>query len=73
MLSIKSTSPLLQYGVAVPVVGAANRNGRGEKVALSGMRESVSLSGGRFGLHSEPGRETTVEPEVELLDTDHDG
>jgi hypothetical protein len=57
MLAIIRPSPLLRYGVAVPVVGAANRNGRGEKV----------------GLHSEPGRGTTVEAEVELPEMDHDG
>jgi len=53
--------------------GAANRNGRGEKVGLSGMRERVSLLGGRFELYSEPGRGTTIEAEVELQETDQDG
>ena len=52
---------------------ATNTNGRGEKVGLSGMRERVSLLGGQFRLHSEPGRGTTIEAEVELPETDHDG
>jgi signal transduction histidine kinase len=37
------------------------------------MRERVSLLGGKFRLHSEPGRGTTIEAEVELPETDHDG
>src|SRR5215203_2152399 len=57
--------------------GKASTNGRGEKVGLSGMRERVSLLGGSFELHSEPGRGTTIEAEVELLETgeeqDHEG
>ena len=57
--------------------GTASTNGRGEKVGLSGMRERVSLLGGRFELHSEPGRGTTIEAEVELPETgeerDHEG
>jgi PAS domain S-box-containing protein len=52
---------------------ATNTNGRGEKVGLSGMRERVSLLGGKFRLHSEPGRGTTIEAEVELPETNHDG
>ncbi len=52
-------------------------NGPGEKVGLSGMRERVSLLGGRFDLHSEPGSGTTVRAEVELPATgeaaDHAG
>ena len=52
---------------------ATNTNGRGEKFGLSGMRERVSLLGGKFRLHSEPGRGTTIEAEVELPETDHDG
>ena len=55
----------------------ASTNGRGEKVGLSGMRERVSLLGGRFELHSEPGRGTTIEAEIELPETgeerDHEG
>jgi len=57
--------------------GTASTNGRGEKVGLSGMRERVSLLGGRFELHSEPGRGTTIMAEVELPETgeeqDHEG
>ncbi|CAN5807375.1 hypothetical protein BH18ACT11_BH18ACT11_13580 [soil metagenome] len=57
--------------------GATQRNGSGERVGLSGMRERVSLLGGRFELHSEPGAGTTVEAEVELPemreDPDHAG
>jgi PAS domain S-box-containing protein len=57
--------------------GATRRNGRGDKVGLSGMRERVSLLGGRFQLHTEPGRGTTIVAEVELPETgedlDHEG
>jgi signal transduction histidine kinase len=57
--------------------GETRRNGRGEKVGLSGMRERVSLLGGRFQLHSDPGRGTTIEAEVKLPETgedlDHEG
>ena len=57
--------------------GKSTTNGRGEKVGLSGMRERVSLLGGRFELHSEPGRGTTIEARVELPETgeerDHGG
>jgi PAS domain S-box-containing protein len=49
--------------------GTASTNGRGEKVGLSGMRERISLLGGRFDLHSEPGRGTTIEARVELPET----
>src|SRR5215204_6227257 len=41
-------------------------NGRGERVGLSGMRERLSLLGGRFELQSEPGSSTTVTAEVNL-------
>jgi hypothetical protein len=53
----------------------SKRNGPGERIGLSGMRERVSLLGGRFELHSEPGAGTTVEAEVDLPeeDTDHEG
>src|SRR5215218_9980014 len=57
--------------------GKTSTNGRDDKVGLSGMRERVSLLGGRFDLHSEPGRGTTIEAEVELPETgeeqDHEG
>jgi PAS domain S-box-containing protein len=56
---------------------AKGRNGTGKRVGLSGMRERVSLLGGRFELHSEPGVGTTIEAEVELPekreDPDHEG
>ena len=56
---------------------ATRSNGPGERVGLSGMRERVSLLGGRFDLHSEPGSGTTVTAEVELPvtreDADHAG
>jgi PAS domain S-box-containing protein len=56
---------------------ATKGNGPGERVGLSGMRERVSLLGGRFELHSEPGAGTTVKAEVELPatreDADHAG
>jgi PAS domain S-box-containing protein len=45
-------------------------NGRGEKVGLSGMRERISLLGGKFEFHSEPGRGTTIEAEVGLLEAE---
>ena len=41
-------------------------NGLGKRVGLSGMRERLSLLGGRFELRSEPGSGTTVTAEVEL-------
>ncbi len=50
-------------------------NGPGERIGLSGMRERVSLLGGKFELHSEPGSGTTVTAEIELPaireDADH--
>jgi signal transduction histidine kinase len=56
---------------------ATKGNGPGERVGLSSMRERVSLLGGRFELHSEPGSGTTVKAEVELPatmeDADHAG
>jgi signal transduction histidine kinase len=57
--------------------GEAATNGRGEKVGLSGMRERVSLLGGKFELHSEPGHGTSIEARVTLPGTgeeqDHEG
>src|SRR5829696_8778442 len=54
---------------------APRSNGHGERVGLSGMRERLSLLGGKFELHSEPGSGTTVTAEVELQtnreDADH--
>jgi PAS domain S-box-containing protein len=52
--------------------GATKRSGPGEKVGLSGMRERVSLLGGRFELRSESGAGTTVEAEFELPETRED-
>jgi PAS domain S-box-containing protein len=56
---------------------ATRSNGPGERVGLSGMRERLSLLGGRFEAHSEPGSGTTVSAEVELPtnreDSDHAG
>jgi PAS domain S-box-containing protein len=51
---------------------AAKSNGRGERVGLSGMRERLSLLGGKFALHSEPGSGTTITAEVELPETRED-
>jgi PAS domain S-box-containing protein len=45
-----------------------NEGGPGERVGLSGMRERVSLLGGRFEIHSEPGSGTLVVAEVGLSD-----
>jgi PAS domain S-box-containing protein len=45
---------------------ARRSNGPGERVGLSGMRERLSLLGGRFEAYSEPGSGTTVTAEVEL-------
>jgi signal transduction histidine kinase len=57
--------------------GATRSNGPGERVGLSGMRERLSLLGGRFELQSEPGSGTTVKAEVDLPtrreDPDHAG
>ena len=53
--------------------GTTGTNDRGERVGLSVMRERVILLGGRFELHSEPGRGTTIETEVELPEKDHEG
>jgi PAS domain S-box-containing protein len=54
---------------------APRSNGHGERVGLSGMRQRVSLLGGRFELHSEPGSGTTVaaevEPQTNREDADH--
>jgi len=56
---------------------ATRSNGSGERVGLSGMRERLSLLGGRFELQSEPGSGTTVTAEVDLPtkreDPDHAG
>jgi signal transduction histidine kinase len=56
---------------------ATKSNGPGERVGLSGMRERLSLLGGRFELQSEPGSGTTVKAEVDLPtrreDPDHAG
>jgi PAS domain S-box-containing protein len=41
-------------------------NGPGQRAGLSGMRERLSLLGGRFELQSEPGSGTTVTAEVEV-------
>jgi signal transduction histidine kinase len=46
--------------------GKPSPNGHGERVGLSGMRERVSLLGGKFECHSEPGRGTTIVAEIEL-------
>ena len=43
---------------------------RGERVGLSGMRERVSLLGGRFEIQSEPGRGTSVVAELPLSAAD---
>src|SRR5829696_2966304 len=45
---------------------AKKSNGPGERVGLSGMRERLSLLGGRFEPQSEPGSGTTVTAEVEF-------
>jgi signal transduction histidine kinase len=56
---------------------ATRSNGPGERVGLAGMRERLSLLGGRFELQSESGSGTTVTVEVDLLrkreDADHAG
>ncbi|HEY6673390.1 MAG TPA: sensor histidine kinase, partial [Rubrobacteraceae bacterium] len=45
-----------------------NQCGPGERVGLSGMRERISLLGGRFEIYSEPGSGTSVVAEVGLSD-----
>ena len=52
---------------------ASNGGGPGERVGLSSMRERVSLLGGRFEIHSEPGTGTLVLAEVQLSSTEEDG
>jgi PAS domain S-box-containing protein len=44
----------------------ADASGPGERIGLSGMRERVSLLGGTFEIHSEPGYGTSVTAEVSL-------
>ena len=44
--------------------------GPGEKVGLAGMRERVSLLGGRFRLHSQPGGGTLILADLPLPDED---
>ena len=44
----------------------ATGNGPGERVGLSSMRERISLLGGSFEIHSEPGAGTEVVAEVPL-------
>lgn len=43
-----------------------DEDGPGERVGLSGMRERVSMLGGRFDIHSEPGAGTSVIAEIPL-------
>jgi PAS domain S-box-containing protein len=45
---------------------ATRSNGPGKRVSLSGMRERLSLLGGRFEFQSEPGSGTTVTAVVDL-------
>lgn len=45
---------------------AVSPGGPGEKIGLSGMRERVSLLGGRFRLHSQPGEGTLILAELPL-------
>jgi PAS domain S-box-containing protein len=45
---------------------APRSNGPGERVGLSGMRERLTLLGGRFDLQSEPGSGTTLTAQIEL-------
>ena len=47
--------------------------GPGERVGLAGMRERVSLLGGRFDIHSEPGAGTSVIAEVPVPSLEEDG
>jgi signal transduction histidine kinase len=44
----------------------ATCDGPGERVGLSSMRERITLLGGSFGIHSEPGGGTEVVAEVPL-------
>jgi PAS domain S-box-containing protein len=43
-----------------------NRNGPGERIGLSGMRERVGLLGGEFEVRSRPGEGTSVKARVPL-------
>jgi PAS domain S-box-containing protein len=51
---------------------AENGGAPGERVGLSSMRERVSLLGGRFEIHSEPGNGTSIMVEVRLLEPEED-
>ena len=51
---------------------AKKGGGPGERVGLSSMRERVSLLGGRFGIHSEPGDGTSITVEVRLAASEED-
>lgn len=51
---------------------ARNGGGPGERVGLSSMRERVSLLGGRFEIHSEPGDGTSIAVEVRLVAPEED-
>ena len=47
-------------------VDQTNGGGQGERIGLSGMRERVSLLGGRLEIHSEPGTGTSIMAEISL-------
>ncbi len=51
---------------------AKNGGGPGERVGLSSMRERVSLLGGTFEIHSEPGDGTSIAVEVRLVAPEED-
>lgn len=51
--------------------GVADAASAGEKVGLSSMRERVTLLGGHFEIHSEPGAGTVVAAEVPLWEGTH--
>jgi signal transduction histidine kinase len=49
-----------------------NGGGPGERIGLSSMRERISLLGGRFEIHSEPGSGPSIIAEVRLPPTEED-
>jgi len=70
-------SKVVKAAVRLKPDEATKSNGSGERVGLSGMRERLSVLGGRFELKREPGSGTTVTAEVDLPtnreDPDHAG
>ena len=54
------------YGRGFDPTVAPVESGPGERVGLAGMRERVSMLGGRLEIHSQPDAGTTVVATVDL-------